>query len=311
MAAACHVFACQGHLVYSFARRIWYTSTIHGKMVIFTWGPRRDRAAGWPCLGIVDNGRGQDRMKDSVAVVMAAGKGTRIESDLPKVLLEVCNRPMIDYVLDSLTSGGIERILVVVGYRGELVKECLANRTNVTFVEQPEQLGTGHAVMVCRDELVGLDGPVVVVTGDSPMLQKDSIAKLLAEFERSKPACLLGTANNPEPRGLGRIVRDREDRFVAIVEEKDATDEQRRITEVNMSTYVFNCRDLLAALEEIKPNNVQGEYYITDCPGVLKAAGKDVRALPVLKPVEALSVNTLEQLSLVEAAMKAGHSQSP
>jgi len=149
-----------------------------------------------------------------------------------------------------------------------------------------------------------------VVTGDSPMLQSASIAKLLAEYELSRPACLMGTAHNPNPSGLGRIVRDDAGRFVAIVEEKDATSQQRQITEVNMSTYVFDCGELIAALDEIKPNNVQGEYYITDCPGVLKSAGKDVRALTVLQPGEALSVNTLEQLSEVEAAMKAGSMES-
>ncbi|MCH8923834.1 MAG: hypothetical protein IIA67_11895 [Planctomycetes bacterium] len=136
------------------------------------------------------------------------------------------------------------------------------------------------------------------------MLQSDSVRALLAAFERDRPACLLGTAQKDDPTGLGRIVRDAEGNFVGIVEEKDATDEQRKITEVNMSTYLFGAADLLQALDELRNDNVQGEYYITDGPGILKADGKDVRALDVLQPCEALSINNLAELAVVEEEMK-------
>jgi bifunctional UDP-N-acetylglucosamine pyrophosphorylase/glucosamine-1-phosphate N-acetyltransferase/UDP-N-acetylglucosamine pyrophosphorylase len=135
-------------------------------------------------------------------------------------------------------------------------------------------------------------------------MQSDSLAALLAEFRRSHAACLLGTATKDDPAGLGRVVRDEQGRFAAIVEEKDATAEQKRIQEVNLSCYVFNCADLLVALEQIRADNAQGEYYVTDCPGVLLAAGKDVRALCVLKPCEALSINNPDELAAVEAAMR-------
>lgn len=239
-----------------------------------------------------------------VAVVLAAGKGTRMKSDLPKVLIEVCGRPMIDYVLDALSKAGVEKVLVVVGYRSDLVRQTLANRHGVRFVEQTEQLGTGHAVMVCREALGGHDGAVLIVTGDSPLAQPDSLSKLLAEFDRDRPACLMGTAIKADPHGLGRIVRDSEGNFERIVEEKDASDAERQITEVNMSCYVFDCRELLFALEHLRPANAQAEYYLTDCPGVLKAAGRTVRALPVLKPIEALSINTREELAAVEAVLR-------
>ena len=239
-----------------------------------------------------------------LAVVLAAGKGTRMKSDLPKVLFEVCGRPLIEFVLDALDAAGIGRIVVVVGYRADEVRRRLAGRKNLVFVEQTEQLGTGHAVSVCRPVLETHRGPVVIVTGDSPLTQAASLRTLLAEFERGRPACVLGTLRRSDPQGLGRILRDSQGNFLGIIEEKDATEEQRKISEVNMSTYVFDCEELLGALQRIDNRNRQGEFYLTDCPGVLHAAGKDVRALPALQPCEALSVNTVEELKSVEAEMR-------
>ena len=227
-----------------------------------------------------------------------------MKSELPKVLIEVCGRPMIEYVLDALDAAGVDQTIVVVGYRADLVRQKLAGRPKLRFVEQTQQLGTGHAVTVCREALAGQAGPVLIVTGDSPLAQADSLRTLFDEFDRQRPACLMGTAYKDDPHGLGRIVRDQEGNFERIVEEKDASNDQRRITEVNMSCYVFAGQDLLFALDHIQPNNVQGEYYLTDCPGVLKAAGKRVLALAVLKPIETLSINTHEELVAVEAALR-------
>jgi bifunctional UDP-N-acetylglucosamine pyrophosphorylase / glucosamine-1-phosphate N-acetyltransferase len=243
-------------------------------------------------------------MPQKLAIVLAAGKGTRMESDLPKVLFPVCGRPMIHYVLEALRRGGVEKIIVVVGYRSDLVRQELAGHSDLVFVEQTQQLGTGHAVKVCRDELAAETGPVVIVAGDSPLLQTDSILGLLAAYEKEQPACLLGTLNRPDPQGLGRIVRDDAKEFVGIVEERDATDSQRRITEVNMSTYVFQCQQLVAALDQLRNDNQQQEYYLTDCPGILREAGRKVQALPILQPCESLSINTREHLDAVEAEMR-------
>lgn len=243
-------------------------------------------------------------MSSPVAIVLAAGKGTRMNSDLPKVLCQANGRPLIEYVIDSLRAAGVEKIVVVVGYRADLVRQALASYTDVAFALQEQQLGTGHAVKMCRDQLAGHDGAVVVVAGDSPMLQSSSIEALLTDFRETNPACILGTLMHENPSGLGRIVRDADNQFIGIVEEKDATDEQRAIQEVNMSTYVFDCQLMLSALDHLTDDNHQQEFYITDIPGILLKQGRDVRALPVLKPIEALSVNTVDHLRIVEEQMQ-------
>jgi bifunctional UDP-N-acetylglucosamine pyrophosphorylase / glucosamine-1-phosphate N-acetyltransferase len=249
-------------------------------------------------------------VSEKVAVVMAAGQGTRMKSELPKVLMPVCGRPMIDYVLDALVAGGMDRIIVVVGYRSETVKAALAGRDRIEFALQKEQLGTGHAVMMCRELLTDHDGPVMVIAGDSPMTQSHTVTKLLDEYDARRTSCILGTIENENPTGMGRIVRDEAGEFQAIVEEKDATEEQRRISEVNMSYYVFDCCELLDALGSLRDDNAQGEYYITDVPGLLKGAGKSVQALPVLEACEAMGVNTLEDLAAVEKRMGGRESDS-
>ncbi|MFO7901387.1 MAG: NTP transferase domain-containing protein [Planctomycetota bacterium] len=243
-------------------------------------------------------------MTKRLAVVLAAGQGTRMKSDLPKVLCPVLGRPMIHFVLDALHAGKVDRILVVVGYRSQLVRDALADQSHVEFVEQREQLGTGHAVKMCREHLVQHDGPVLILTGDSPLTQAESISTLFREFECSRPACLLGTLHKENPSGLGRVVRDTEGEFEAIVEEKDASEAQRAVTEVNMSTYIFQAEKLVQALDQLTNANQQNEYYLTDCPGILKLEGERVEALPVLKPCEALSVNTLEELAMVESEIQ-------
>lgn len=262
-----------------------------------------------------DSGEGEF-LSPKYAVVMGAGKGTRMKSDLPKVLFPVCGRPMIEYVLDVLQESGVDRIFVVVGYRSDLVRETLSHRENLEFVEQSEQLGTGHAVMMCRDSLDGHEGPVMVVAGDCPMIQVESVQKLFEPYMQAEengedvPACILGTAHKEQPLGLGRIVRDHEGAFEGIVEEKDASEEQKKITEVNMSYYIFHTPDLLEALNFLKTDNAQGEYYITDAPAVLRSQGKKVIALPVLKPIESLGINTIDELDVVEDAMKTQQSNS-
>jgi len=226
-----------------------------------------------------------------------------MKSDLPKVLCQVLGKPMIEFVLDALEAGGVEQVIAVVGYRGDDVRKQLAARRNVRFVEQTERLGTGHAVKMARDLIAEHRGPVLVVAGDSPMIQATSVRRLLADFI-PETACLLGTLHKENPYGLGRIVRDAAGEFAGIVEEKDATEEQRKVTEVNMSTYIFDAQELVHALDLLKNDNRQKEFYLTDCPGILKKEGKVVKALPVLQPCEALSINTVDELAAVEEKMR-------
>lgn len=239
-----------------------------------------------------------------VAVVLAAGKGTRMKSDLPKVLVPVCGRPMIRYVVDALHEAQVERIVVVVGHRADLVQAELADVPQIEFAEQTEQLGTGHAVMTCREQLAAHAGPTVIVTGDSPLLQSTSVAALVDHYRQQQPACALGVVHAADPTGLGRIVRDDAGEFIGIVEEKDATDGQRAIQEVNASTYLFDTPRLLWALDQLTNQNAQNEYYVTDCPAILLAAGDPVHALNVLKPCEALSINSVDDLRMVEAELE-------
>jgi bifunctional UDP-N-acetylglucosamine pyrophosphorylase/glucosamine-1-phosphate N-acetyltransferase len=239
----------------------------------------------------------------ALAIVLAAGKGTRMKSELPKVLVPVAGRPMIRFVVDALRAAGVQRIVVVVGYRSDLVRAELAGESGVEFAEQTEQLGTGHAVMMCRPQLADHCGPVFIVAGDSPLLQPQSVRKLLENFHAQKASCLLGTVDKANPTGYGRILRDGAGKFIGIVEEKDANPEQRANREVNVSTYVFDSQDLLWALDKLTDNNAQREYYITDCPAILMAEGKSVSAEKVLQPCESLSINSMEELAIVEAEM--------
>jgi len=240
-----------------------------------------------------------------LAIVLAAGKGSRMKSDLPKVLFPVCGRPMIHFVLDALDKAGFKEKVVVVGHRAEDVHSELSTRKDsLSFVTQSLQLGTGHAVMQCREQLKHHHGPVIVVAGDSPLLQPSSLQKLLTYFEANQPALLLGTLLKIDPTGLGRIIRDADGSFIGIVEHRDATEEQRKIREVNMSTYLFNGPELLWALDKLGNDNSQGEYYLTDCAALLHGAGQKVEALPVLEPCESLSINDMTELAQVDAKMR-------
>ncbi|MCO8124955.1 NTP transferase domain-containing protein [Stieleria sp. TO1_6] len=241
------------------------------------------------------------------AIILAAGKGTRMKSDLPKVLCPVVGRAMIHFVIDALEAAGIHRQIVVVGYQADAVKAELATRrnSNIEFALQAEQLGTGHAVQCCEQPLADQTGPTIVVAGDSPLIQASSLKTLLNHFADTQPALLLGTLEKDDPTGLGRIVRNAQGDFMGIVEHKDATPEQLAITEVNMSTYLFQTPDLKAALAMLRNDNAQSEYYLTDSARLLRESGRPVEALPALQPCESLSINNPEELQLVDQKMRA------
>lgn len=243
-------------------------------------------------------------MEAPVAVILAAGKSTRMKSNVPKVLHAVCGRPMIEYVLDAARTAGARRLLVIIGHEADQVRQALKSHPDVEFALQVEQKGTGHAVMMCADALRDHSGPVLILTGDAPLMRSQSFSYLLSDFEKHQAACVLGTAKTQNNHGLGRILRSSEGEFLRIVEEKDATPDEKLITEINVGCYVFDCRSLFGALEQLRPNNKQGEYYLTDCCGILKAQGRPVVASCCLEISEALGVNTRQQLAEVTQHMQ-------
>jgi bifunctional UDP-N-acetylglucosamine pyrophosphorylase/glucosamine-1-phosphate N-acetyltransferase len=233
------------------------------------------------------------------AVVLAAGKGKRMNSDRPKVLFEAAGRPLVSWVVDAVAAAGVEDVTVVVGHEADRVAGVLPDGVRTAL--QAEQLGTGHAVMAALEVMGDVAGDtILVVPGDTPLFRPESLAGLLAAHDEVDATLL--TTRMPDPTGYGRVIRDG-DRVAAVVEERDATDEQRAIDEVAVSTYAFDGAALRAALASIRNDNAQGEYYLTDAVAAI-AAGGTVGAVTGADPEEVQNVNTLEQLSAVEAAMR-------
>ncbi|HLQ44060.1 MAG TPA: NTP transferase domain-containing protein [Planctomycetaceae bacterium] len=249
-------------------------------------------------------------MSDPVAIILAAGKGTRMNSDLPKVMHAVCGRPMVEHVLDAARAAGVKRIVVVVGHKAELLQEALSRHADVEFALQSEQKGTGHAVIMCANQLANHDGPTLVLAGDTPLLRGESLAGLLTELREHRAACVIGTAITENNFGLGRVVRSPSGEFLRIVEQKDTTPVEAAIREINTGCYAFDSRLFFQALAKIRPNNSQAEYYLTDCPAILKSEGHIVVAAPRLTIEEAMGVNTPQQLAEVEQVLRQ-RSQTP
>lgn len=237
------------------------------------------------------------------AVILAAGKGTRLKSEWPKVLHEVCGRPMLAYVLDACRAAGVRRCLGVIGHGKDRVIEAFADDREITWVEQSPQLGTGHAVMVCREHLPAFDH-VLVLCGDGPLIRPETLRTLLERHQASGAAATLATAVLPDPTGYGRIWRDEHGHLRGIVEHADATEAQRRIREVNPSYYCYRVADLLPALDALRPENAKREYYITDTFAILMAAGKQVEAVTAVPPEDIYSINSRQDLALVNGVMR-------
>jgi bifunctional UDP-N-acetylglucosamine pyrophosphorylase / glucosamine-1-phosphate N-acetyltransferase len=246
------------------------------------------------------------------AIVLAAGEGTRMRSARPKPLHLLCGRPMLRYVLDSLADVELDRVVVVVGHGAERVTKRLQDDGPdllVSFVEQEVQRGTGDAVSVgltaFHDDSVDEDdGDVIVLPGDTPLLQSSTIARLVALHRDRDAACTLLTADIDDPTGYGRILRSRGGNVARIVEEVDASADERAITEVGTSIYCFRRSVLAPALRRTSPENAQGEYYLTDVVEVLHDAGYPVASLLVDDPVEASGINDRVQLAAAEAELR-------
>ncbi|NLJ59769.1 MAG: bifunctional UDP-N-acetylglucosamine diphosphorylase/glucosamine-1-phosphate N-acetyltransferase GlmU [Firmicutes bacterium] len=241
-------------------------------------------------------------MRGFQAIVLAAGLGTRMRSKLPKVIHEICGKPMIDLVLDALEAAGAERAFVVVGHLAELVESVVGSRAQCVL--QAEQKGTGHAVMQVRDVLSGYDGTVVVAAGDAAYLRESDLRALVNHHQKTDARATVLTAILEDPSGYGRVAREASGRIRRIVEDEDCSPEEALICEVNSSVYCFERRDLFDALSRITPDNVQGEYYLTDVIEIMIQDGLRVEAVISEDPLTAQGINTRVQLAEAEKVFR-------
>lgn len=240
------------------------------------------------------------------AIILAAGKGTRMKSDLPKVCHPIGGRAMVCAVVDACRQAGCGKIVVVVGYKQELVREALKDYRGVEFAVQGEQLGTGHAVLSARANFGDAPvGDVFVLCGDGPLIRADTLRTMLDRHRSTNAGATLATSVIADPTGYGRVVRDSQGRFQGIVEQKNASPEQLKIREVNPSYYCFDAGALFAALTRVKRNEASGEYYVTDVPTLLMEEGRRVEVIDAVPPEDVLSINTLEQLAEVDRIFRA------
>ena len=237
------------------------------------------------------------------AIILAAGKGTRLKTDMPKVLHEICGRPMLAFVFDACREAGIADCIGVIGYGKEMVRDTFAADRGIEWVEQNQQNGTGHAVMMAR-ELLPRYEHVVVLCGDGPLIRAETIRHLIDTHTREKAAATLATAVLDDPTGYGRIHRDERGTFLGIVEHGDATQQQRTIREINPSYYCFDAKKLAGCLDRLKPNNVKNEYYITDVFSLLLQQGDKVFAVTSVPPEDIFSINSRADLALVNRVMR-------
>ena len=240
------------------------------------------------------------------AIVLAAGKGTRLRTegvDLPKVLRVAAGRPLLGYVLEELGFLKEQDILLVVGYEGEKVTAAFPGYPKVF---QCPQLGTGHAVQCAEGAMKGFEGDILIAAGDMPLLPRRAYEALVAQHRAEGNVCTILAAVAEKPMPMGRIVRNPQGGFARIVEDQDCTAEEKEICEINTSVYVFDARSLWRSLTTLRPNNAQGEYYLTDAPAWLVGQGGKVGVCAACTAQEMLGVNTLEQLQEVEDYIKKG-----
>lgn len=239
------------------------------------------------------------------AIILAAGRGTRMGDGLPKPLRKVCGQPMLWHALSACYGAEADRVLVVVGHGSASVRFVFAGDDRITWVEQAEQLGTGHAVMVCEDALRGVEGDVLVLAGDMPLVRAATLRRLLDVHRAAGAAVSLATAEMDDPTGYGRIVRGADGTLSGIVEHRDCSPGELAIREVNISYYCFRAGNLVDAVRRVRPQGAKGERCITEAVGILVADGGPSATLPGIPPEDALGVNSPEDLEIAEAAMLA------
>lgn len=237
------------------------------------------------------------------ALVLAGGKGTRFRSSRPKVLHKLCGKPMVEHVLDRLEELSLDRILMVIGHQADQIQEALAHR-KLEFVLQQPQLGTGHAVMRAAPLLEQQDGSLLVVYADTPRITAKTLQSLLDQRETTQAEQVLLTCEFSDPRGYGRIVRNRSHQIVRIVEESDASPAEKQIREVNPGFYAFHIPSLLEGLKALDSDNAQTEYYLTDLVEIFRKSGRKVESVTTPNRAETVGINDRVALSEAESALR-------
>ena len=241
-------------------------------------------------------------MANLVAVILAAGKGTRMRSKYPKVLHKVGGKPMLQHVIDAATVAGCDDKVVIVGHEAELVEKMVGSQGKIAL--QAEQLGTGHAVMQTAEALKGFTGTALILCGDTPLLEGAELKKFCEAHQASGAAATVLTAIMDDPFGYGRIVRDAKGNVKAIVEQKDATEEQKAIKEINTGIYCMECPLMFDVLATLTNDNAQGEYYLTDVLEKLNQAGQKVGGVITEDSDMVMGINSRKQLSVAEGVMR-------
>lgn len=241
-------------------------------------------------------------MSNRYAVVLAAGQGTRMKSSLYKVLHPVCGKPMVQHVVDQISQLEMKKIVTVVGHGAEKVKDQLGD--SAEYVLQAEQLGTAHAVMQAEEALAKQEGITLVVCGDTPLITAETMQKLIDEHQAANAKVTILTAKAEDPTGYGRVLRNAGDTVERIVEHKDASDEEKKVQEINTGTYCFDNKSLFEALSSVNNDNSQGEYYLPDVIEILQKKGDIVAAYQTPSFDETLGVNDRVALSQAERTMK-------
>ncbi|MFQ5607503.1 MAG: NTP transferase domain-containing protein [Candidatus Zixiibacteriota bacterium] len=239
------------------------------------------------------------------AIVLAAGQGKRMKSNLAKALHRLAGKPLIDHVISRLSDLGLSRFVVVVGHQGESVEKHLRKtfpELDLKIAWQKERRGTGHAVLMAREHVADFDGSVLVAACDVPCISPDSLKQLVELHEENGGGATCLSANFADPTGYGRVVRgENTDRLLRIVEQRDASEEIRRIKEISSGLFVFDSRRLFTALDQVTDDNTQGELYLTDVIGIMASQDIACYVSRVADPDEVRGVNSLDQLKELEA----------
>jgi len=239
------------------------------------------------------------------AIILAAGEGKRMKSHLPKVLHKVCGKEMINHVVNTVKDLGVFQTIVVIGYKGEMVKNAINSEVDTAY--QKEQLGTGHAVMQAISSLRKESEEVLILYGDTPLVTASTLSALLDYHRKGDYGATVLTASVENPEGYGRILRNEEDGIVGIVEHKDASPEQRMTKEINSGIYCFKTHYLIDGIKHLRKDNMQGEYYLTDIIEFFRDKGIMVGGYTCQRPEEVVGINTKQQLSTAQKIMNVGN----